>query len=103
MRKSYLFIYDDKVGSREDVKKYLDSLSQIINWRYDLPNSFYLVSELSAEEIADLILEYTKEKGRFLVTELASNKQGWLTNISWAMVNKKLDPAEVDKEFPKTK
>lgn len=100
MRKSYLFVYNSGVGSREGVKKYLDSLPQIINWRHSLPNSFYLVSELSADEISNLILEFTKKKGLFVITEFTSSTQGWLTEKSWAMINKKLDPSQLEKEFP---
>ena len=92
MRKSYLFAYNDVIGSREEIKTYLNSLPQILNWRYELPNSFYLVSELSADESADLILKFTNKKGFFIVTELNPNKQGWLPKKSWAVINKKLDP-----------
>lgn len=100
MRKSYLFTYNEVIGSREEVGKYLDSLSQIINWRYDIPNSFYLVSELSADQISDLILKFTNKKGLFIVTEITSNKQGWLPEKTWAVINKKLDPTQLEKEFP---
>ncbi|MCH7878471.1 MAG: hypothetical protein IH914_04040 [candidate division Zixibacteria bacterium] len=89
MKKSYVFFYTDKVGSREAVKKLLDSIPEISHWRFDMPNSFYLVSEESAEVLATKILQSTNNSGRFLITEYSENSQGWLTKQSWYLLNNK--------------
>ena len=88
-KKAYIFIYDDDVGTRSEVKDFIDSLPEVLFWRYDMPHSFYLVSEHSASEIADKISAMTEHEGRFLVAEINSNKQGWLPRRTWRLLNKK--------------
>ncbi len=92
MRRSYLFVYSGDVGTRDELRTFIDSVPEILNWKIDLPSSFYLVSELSADEIARKIRSFTGEKGRFLVCEIGSNKQGWLLKDSWKMINEKTLP-----------
>ncbi|MFW4369690.1 hypothetical protein [Pseudomonas sp. XWY-1] len=95
MRRSYIFVYEDKCGTRDEVKNYIDKIPEILNWRYELPNSFFLVSDLSAREIYEKIKEFSKD-GKFIVSETTSNKQGWLAKDSWNIMNKKNLPGEKD-------
>ena len=88
MRKSYMLIYSDSLGSRDEVKDCLNSLSEVLTWRYDMPNSFYIVSDYTANQIAKSIQD-SIGNGRFLVTEISSNKQGWLPPESWYLINEK--------------
>ena len=88
-RHSYLFIYDDAVGTREQVKGYLDTRSEITHWRYDLPNTFYLISERSAAELYEIIQSFNQKRGRFLICEARQNKQGWLPKETWTLLNEK--------------
>lgn len=88
MRKAYILVYSDNLGSRAQVKECIDNISEVITWRYDMPNSFYLISENSADEIARAIHEYTG-KTKFLVSEITSNKQGWLSKDTWYLINNK--------------
>ena len=88
MIKAYIFVYSDNLGSREEVKKCIDSIPQVNTWRYDMPNSFYLISENSADEIARAIHDFTG-KTRFLVSEITPNKQGWLSKETWHLINNK--------------
>ena len=92
MRKVYLFVYSNDLGTREIVKNTVDSIESIILWRYDLPNSFYLVSTSSAIELSEKIRMKLGDK-RFIITEISSNKQGWLPKKSWHLINhkKKMD------------
>ncbi len=46
-------MYSDDIETREPVKEFLDRQGEIVNWRYDLPNCFYLVSPNSAQLIGD--------------------------------------------------
>lgn len=96
MRRSYLFVYSDDVGPRDDVRDFLDSVPEILNWRYDLPNSFYLVSEKSANELAQKVREFTKDSGRFIILEITKNKQGWLPKSTWTMINRKSLPNKLE-------
>lgn len=84
----YLFIYNDDFGNRETVKDILDSIPEITDWRYDLPHAFYLISDLSADQLADLVIE-KKANARFFLTEVGQNRQGWLPKATWDFLNNK--------------
>ncbi|MCA0153762.1 hypothetical protein [Winogradskyella vincentii] len=88
MRKAYLLVYSNSLGTREKVKNCLDKSNLVIHWRYDLPNAFYIISEDSANELSDMI-RGKLGNGRFIVTEISSNKQGWLPRQTWDLINKK--------------
>ena len=55
-----------------------------------MPNTFYLVSHLSAQELYELVQEFNAERGRFLICEVGGNKQGWLPGRAWKLLNNKL-------------
>ena len=86
-RRAYLFVYAADLGDREDVKGHLDGLPEVLHWRCDLPNAFYLVSNESAEKLANKIKALGD--GRFIVTEIPENSQGWLPQRSWDIITKK--------------
>jgi hypothetical protein len=92
LRKSYIFVYNSGFGSEEQIIKILDSIPEITNWRLELPNTFFLVSELSANNLSQKIKSRVKGDYRFIISELLNNKQGWLSKKTWALINKKLDP-----------
>ena len=88
-QKAYILIYDDDVGTRSEVKDFIDGMPEVLFWRYDMPHSFYLISEHTASGIANNISAMTEHEGRFLVAEINSNKQGWLPRRTWKLLNKK--------------
>lgn len=93
-RHAYLFIYNDDAGAREEIRGYIDKLPEILNWRCDMPHAFYLVSECSAKEIAEKIRAFTGDEGRFLISEVTGNKQGWLPKRTWRLLNEKPLPEQ---------
>ena len=88
MRRLFIFIYGDEVGTREEVKNAIDANPLIVNWRYDLPYSFYLVSDVSAKELATSIRE-TLPKGRFVVTVADHEYWGWNSDETWYLFQNK--------------
>ena len=88
MKKAYLFVYNDDVGTRDEVKKTLSEMPEITHWRYDMPNCFYVISEASAKQLAEH-LRQLKPNGMFIFTEMAGNEYGWLTSESWYLIQKK--------------
>ena len=85
-RRAYLFIYNDDVGTREQIREFLDELPEVLNWRYDIPHAFYVVSRCGAQELAERIREFSE--GRFLIAEVTKNKQGLLPRRTWNLLNK---------------
>ena len=89
MRKAYLLVYSNSLGSRDEVKDCIDNIRKITYWRYDMPNCFYLISEYDADDISESIIEYLGKNGRFIVVEVTDNKQGWLPSKTWYLLNNK--------------
>jgi len=99
MKRSYVLIFNDLFAARDKVTDLLDTFEEIINWRSDTPSSVFLVSELSAKEISEKIAVLNVKpndgkKGFYMVTEISSNKQGWLPKQAWRMINEKHAPGE---------
>ncbi len=89
MRKAYLLAFSDDLGTRDQVKECLEKMSSVILWRYDMTNAFYIISESAANTIANELMQYITNGGRFIVTEISDNKEGWLTEESWYIMNHK--------------
>lgn len=89
--KTYLLVYANSLGDRDNVKQVLESIPSIKNWRCDMPNSFYIWSDSSAQDIVTAIADKVGDatSKRFLVVEITSNKQGYLTKDTWAFINQK--------------
>jgi hypothetical protein len=83
MNKVYLLIYNDMMGSRDLIKQWANSSDLVVNWRYDLPHCFYLVSEATAAELSAGLRAFFGNSGRFIITELSENRQGWLPADTW--------------------
>jgi hypothetical protein len=86
MKKAYIFIFSDLTIDKKKVRECLDGMSIILDWRTDMPNTYYLISEASAEEIATTIRNKIGQF-RFLVTEYSLNSQGWLPDEDWYLLN----------------
>jgi hypothetical protein len=89
MSKAYLLAYSDSLGSRDEVKSLLNSMHEVERWRYDLPHAFYIISDSSAEELANRLRTLSGNDGTFVIVEFAGNEQGWLTEASWYLINNK--------------
>lgn len=98
MRKVYLFIFNDEVGTREELKGFLNIMSTVITWRYDIPHSFYVISENTAAELYDEFVELNGTKGRFMFVECTENSQGQMLKDSWYFFNNKKQRPKPDKE-----
>ncbi len=81
--KSYIFIYSDPVGNREELKQTFNEMKSVVRWRYDVPHSFYILSNSSAGELAKEFEERRGTKGRFLFVEMTSNRQGRMLKDAW--------------------
>lgn len=89
MSKSYLLVYNDLVGTQDQVKEYLNRMPKVATWRYDMPNVFYIISEYSADQIAKDFESIAGTKGRFIFLEYNGNAQGRLTGETWFLLNNK--------------
>ena len=83
-------VYSQTLGTREEVKACLNRVPSILQWRTDLPNSFYLISlAQTANELVDQIVECAGKKGRFIIAEIdpaGTGVQGYLLKATWAFL-----------------
>lgn len=86
MIKTYLLIYNDQCGTLEEVKNVVNSMQNILIWRYDMKHVFYITSRGTAQELYD---EFSKKlaRGRFMFAEITSNAQGLMLNDTWYLLN----------------
>lgn len=96
MRKSYLFIYDEKVGTREQLKDVFNSMSIVHFWRFDIPYCFYIISDSSAQELYDMFIKINEKKGRFMFVEASSNRQGQMLSDTWYLLRNKTHKPKED-------
>ncbi len=93
MKKAYIFIYSDATGGRDAVRAWVNDEPTVVHWRYDMPHSYYIISESTAEELYSSFINYNGKKGRFLIVEASDNRQGLLPAETWYLLrNKKKKP-----------
>ena len=96
MTTAYVLVYSDEVGTREQVKAFLDNMC-IVAWRYSIPNCFFVVSAQPAAVLA-AELRAQAQQGRFLIVEVVSNSFGWLLEDDWHLLNQlRLSQADEEK------
>jgi len=85
--KTYLLSYANSLGTREEIKAAFLTTGAVKNWRFDMPNAFYLRSDKNAEELSRLLRLARGDKGRFIITELVGdNYFGWLPPDTWKFI-----------------
>lgn len=88
MRRVYLLVYSNAIGDREVMKAILNNTREVLDWRFDMPNSFYLISEENAHVLVDRIYsQITSDSCRFFITEISMNRQGYLPKDTWNFIN----------------
>jgi hypothetical protein len=88
VKKAYILVYSDVLGDRDLVKSWASASEVVHTWRFDLPNCFYLISEHTAQEIAN-DLHTSLGTGRFIIAELNDNRHGWLPSDTWYFLRHK--------------
>ena len=89
MKNCYLLAHDTAAASHEQMKTILNAIKEVVTWRSEIACVFFVVSESSASELTPLIRKQTGEKGRFILSEITHNRNGWVTPDSWHIINHK--------------
>lgn len=91
--KAYLLTYSySLVCPPKWVYKVLNTTQAIRNWVSPFPYAAILVSDLTTEELSDILRNRLDDEVWFMVAQLDSELvDGWLPGDFWAFVN---DPAE---------
>ena len=85
---TYLFIYNNEFGNREYAISVIRQIPSIVRWRSDMPNVFYIKSKDSSQQLCDAVREI-RGSGKFLIAEITSNRQGYLSIDTWNFIRSK--------------
>jgi hypothetical protein len=95
MKKCYLLAHSSAAASHAQMKTILNTIDEVVHWRSEMACVFFVVSEKSASDLTKLIRAQSGDKGRFIISEITQNRNGWITKDSWYMINnKELKPPE---------
>jgi hypothetical protein len=85
---AYLIVFNEKLGTRKEVQEFLDTLPEVTYWYGCLPYSVFLTATVSAKAISEKINErFGTESGqRHFITEISSDRQGWMPKKVWHLV-----------------
>jgi hypothetical protein len=84
---TYILVFDDAVGTRREVLDFLDRRPEILDWFTCLPNAVFIVSNKTANELASLFRSFTADKGRFVILDTDTDRNGWLPRKAWNFIN----------------
>jgi hypothetical protein len=90
-------VFDDSVGARKEVTNFLDSRPEILNWYTPLSNAVFIVSEETAADLSNIFRTFTKDKGRFLILDANTDRNGWLPSKAWQFLRTPRAIRESDK------
>ena len=85
-RYTYLLAYDTFLGPHSRVKEFMNGQKEVLNWYYCIPNTLFVVTELTADGLANLFLKYTRKKGKFIILDTATDRSGWLSRKFWDLM-----------------
>jgi hypothetical protein len=88
MRRLFLFVYSDALGTRDQIKQAVESNQYVLTWRYDLPHCFYLVAEVSARTLAESIKQ-ALPNGYFVISRADDDFWGWNYPETWHLFENK--------------
>lgn len=85
--KAYIVSFYQQEISDNEFVKFLDAKDEILNWRKEIPNTVFVVSNKNAQYISELIRAEFPES-LFVVTEFVPyNADGLLDEESWDFLN----------------
>lgn len=80
---NYILVFNDSIGTISQVKNYLDKQPEILSWYYCMTHAIFIRSELTAKELTDLFREFSHSRGRFIILDCNTDRNGWLPKKAW--------------------
>lgn len=87
----YLFVYGNGLGTSDEVSHFVDNCKDIVHWYTTMPYSFLIVSPKGADDLCESIrngLHKGTSKGRFIVVDTATDRNGWMPKDVWEFIRK---------------
>ena len=89
MSRAYLLLYVGENLTTNDVKDWADQSPIVSYWRYDMPNSIYLLSESNVAELSADFRRVLGLRGPYIVVEVGSQVAGAMLPQTWAILHDK--------------
>jgi hypothetical protein len=88
MHNVYLLHFNERLGTKKEVKNWLDSIDEVESWHSDSRYVFYIRSNSSAHRLyEELMKRCEKAHPYFLLIELnTANMQGRQNSATWAFL-----------------
>jgi hypothetical protein len=83
---NYILVFSDDVGTRDQVKRFIDSRTEIITWYFCMSNAIFIRSRQTAGQLTTMFREFTGDSGRFIILDCATDRNGWLPKEAWAFM-----------------
>ena len=83
---NYIIVFSDSVGEKDDVKKFIDSRPEFINWYLCMSNAIFVKANYDAKQITKIFREFTEDEGRFIVLDVDTDRSGWLPKRAWSFM-----------------
>ena len=80
---NYILVFSDPVGTKDEVKAFVDSIDEVSNWYLCMSNAIFIRSKYDAASLTAIFREFTNDKGRFMIIDLDTDRSGWLPKRAW--------------------
>jgi hypothetical protein len=80
---NYILVFNNDVGTISQVKDFLESRSEVLTWYYCMTNAIFLRSRYTADSLQKMFREFTHDKGRFIILDCDTDRNGWLPRKAW--------------------
>ena len=85
--KAYVIAFYQEEISDKELVGFLDNQAEILNWRTEIPNTVFVVSDKGAQHISELIGEEFPESHFIVVEYVSYNANGLLEEETWDFLN----------------
>ena len=83
-RWAYILVFDDALGTRQEIQAFLDTKPEILNWYACMSNAIFIVSDKTAATLRTIISEFNASKNaNFIILDVKTDRQGWLPKKAW--------------------
>lgn len=83
MSNAYLYVFTGKDFGREEVGEFLDTIENVDNWFFSMPNSVFIVGTVPARRMSKMLVEKFGQHRHFITLISKSARAGWMPKEHW--------------------
>ncbi len=85
-KRAYILVFSAS-RDRDEVKEFLNSRSDILNWYMCFRQAVFLLSTSTADELANAYHEtFADEARRVFITHIDRDRNGWMPKRGWELL-----------------